>query len=65
MSAPGGRLIRMLPPLLDLAAALTPSDRDDLHTGDAFRPRESPKAQAAERDAAERSVAPQIGLLVL
>ncbi|XP_063211619.1 ubiquitin carboxyl-terminal hydrolase 28 isoform X1 [Chroicocephalus ridibundus] len=38
----------------NLAAALTPSDRDDLHTGDAFRPRESPKAQAAERDAAER-----------
>ncbi|XP_054079096.1 ubiquitin carboxyl-terminal hydrolase 28 isoform X3 [Rissa tridactyla] len=38
----------------NLAAGLTPSDRDDLHTGDAFRPRESPKAQAAERDAAER-----------
>ncbi|XP_074416954.1 ubiquitin carboxyl-terminal hydrolase 28 isoform X5 [Larus michahellis] len=38
----------------NLAAALTPSDRDDLHTGDAFRPRESPKAQAVERDAAER-----------
>ncbi|NXV14917.1 UBP28 hydrolase, partial [Cepphus grylle] len=38
----------------NLTAALTPSDRDDLHTGVAFRPRESPKAQAAERDAAER-----------
>ncbi|NXN42702.1 UBP28 hydrolase, partial [Rhinoptilus africanus] len=39
----------------NLTAALTPSDRDDLRSGDAFRPRESPKAQAAERDAAERS----------
>ncbi|KAM6334697.1 ubiquitin carboxyl-terminal hydrolase 28 isoform 1-T1 [Alca torda] len=38
----------------NLTAAPTPSDRDDLHTGVAFRPQELPKAQAAERDAAER-----------
>ncbi|NWX77581.1 UBP28 hydrolase, partial [Alca torda] len=38
----------------NLTAAPTPSDRDNLHTGVAFRPQELPKAQAAERDAAER-----------
>ncbi|NXE78891.1 UBP28 hydrolase, partial [Cochlearius cochlearius] len=36
------------------APALTPNNKDDLHAVDAFRPLESPKAQAAERDAAER-----------
>ncbi|NXC21053.1 UBP28 hydrolase, partial [Corythaeola cristata] len=44
-----------------VAAALTPTNRDDLHAVDAFRPLEPPKAQAAERDAAERSVGPQSG----
>ncbi|NXH76258.1 UBP28 hydrolase, partial [Hydrobates tethys] len=34
--------------------ALSPNDKDDLHAVDTFRPLESPKAQAAERDAAER-----------
>lgn len=48
----------MLPPLLDITTALTPNNKDDLHAVDAFRPLESPKAQAAERDAAERSVGP-------
>ncbi|KFP11269.1 Ubiquitin carboxyl-terminal hydrolase 28, partial [Egretta garzetta] len=36
------------------AAALTPNNKDDVHAVDAFRPLESPKAQAADRDAAER-----------
>lgn len=49
----------MLSLLLDLTAALTLNNRDDLRAVDAFRPLESPKAQAAERDAAERSVGPQ------
>ncbi|NXK07976.1 UBP28 hydrolase, partial [Herpetotheres cachinnans] len=38
----------------NVTTALTPNNKDDLHAGDAFRPLESPKAQAAERDAAER-----------
>ncbi|KFQ59528.1 Ubiquitin carboxyl-terminal hydrolase 28, partial [Pelecanus crispus] len=38
----------------NVTAALTPNNKDDLHAVDAFRPLESPKAQAAERDAAER-----------
>ncbi|KGL88717.1 Ubiquitin carboxyl-terminal hydrolase 28, partial [Charadrius vociferus] len=38
----------------NLTAALTPNNRDDLRAVDAFGPLESPKAQAAERDAAER-----------
>ncbi|XP_072740544.1 ubiquitin carboxyl-terminal hydrolase 28 isoform X3 [Ciconia boyciana] len=37
-----------------VTAAPTPNNEDDLHAVDAFRPLESPKAQAAERDAAER-----------
>ncbi|NXJ39585.1 UBP28 hydrolase, partial [Ciconia maguari] len=37
-----------------VTAAPTPNNKDDLHAVDAFRPLESPKAQAAERDAAER-----------
>ncbi|KFV57379.1 Ubiquitin carboxyl-terminal hydrolase 28, partial [Gavia stellata] len=38
----------------NVTTALTPNNKDDLRTVDAFRPLESPKAQAAERDAAER-----------
>ncbi|KAM6234692.1 ubiquitin carboxyl-terminal hydrolase 28 isoform 4-T5 [Spheniscus humboldti] len=38
----------------NVTTALTPNDKDDLHAADACRPLESPKAQAAERDAAER-----------
>ncbi|KFP97345.1 Ubiquitin carboxyl-terminal hydrolase 28, partial [Haliaeetus albicilla] len=38
----------------NITTALTPNNKDDLHAVDAFRPLESPKAQAAERDAAER-----------
>ncbi|NXU26721.1 UBP28 hydrolase, partial [Thalassarche chlororhynchos] len=38
----------------NVTTALTPNNKDDLHAVDAFRPLESPKAQAAERDAAER-----------
>ncbi|NWH48892.1 UBP28 hydrolase, partial [Fregata magnificens] len=38
----------------NVTTALTPNNKDDLHGVDAFRPLESPKAQAAERDAAER-----------
>ncbi|XP_075630514.1 ubiquitin carboxyl-terminal hydrolase 28 isoform X7 [Balearica regulorum gibbericeps] len=38
----------------NVTAALTPNNRDNLRAADAFRPLESPKAQAAERDAAER-----------
>jgi len=48
----------MLPPLLDAATALAPANKDDLHAAAAFGALESPKAQAAERDAAERSVGP-------
>uniref|UniRef100_A0A8C0B6Z1 ubiquitinyl hydrolase 1 n=1 Tax=Buteo japonicus TaxID=224669 RepID=A0A8C0B6Z1_9AVES len=38
----------------NITTALTPNNKDDLRAVDAFRPLESPKAQAAERDAAER-----------
>ncbi|XP_055675260.1 ubiquitin carboxyl-terminal hydrolase 28 isoform X4 [Falco peregrinus] len=38
----------------NVTTALTPNNKDDLHAGDAFRPLELPKAQAEERDAAER-----------
>ncbi|KFM00667.1 Ubiquitin carboxyl-terminal hydrolase 28, partial [Aptenodytes forsteri] len=38
----------------NVTTALTPNNKDDLHAADACRPLESPKAQAAERDAAER-----------
>ncbi|NXS39314.1 UBP28 hydrolase, partial [Balaeniceps rex] len=38
----------------NVTATLTPNNKDDLHAADAFGPLESPKAQAAERDAAER-----------
>ncbi|XP_050766824.1 ubiquitin carboxyl-terminal hydrolase 28 isoform X2 [Gymnogyps californianus] len=38
----------------NVAPALTPNNKDDVRAVDAFRPLESPKAQAAERDAAER-----------
>ncbi|KAF1493386.1 Ubiquitin carboxyl-terminal hydrolase 28, partial [Eudyptula minor novaehollandiae] len=38
----------------NVTTALTPNDKDDLHAADACGPLESPKAQAAERDAAER-----------
>ncbi|KAM6044843.1 ubiquitin carboxyl-terminal hydrolase 28 isoform 5-T5 [Theristicus caerulescens] len=38
----------------NVTTALTPDNKDDLRAADAFRPLESPKAQAAERDAAER-----------
>ncbi|XP_076214692.1 ubiquitin carboxyl-terminal hydrolase 28 isoform X3 [Aptenodytes patagonicus] len=38
----------------NVTAALTPNNKDDLHAADACRPLESSKAQAAERDAAER-----------
>ncbi|XP_040471905.1 ubiquitin carboxyl-terminal hydrolase 28 isoform X3 [Falco naumanni] len=40
--------------LQNVTTALTPNNKDDLHAGDAFRPLELPKAQAEERDAAER-----------
>ena len=48
----------MLPPLPDVAPAPTRNNEDNVRAVDAFRPLESPKAQAAERDAAERSVGP-------
>ncbi|NXF49678.1 UBP28 hydrolase, partial [Oceanites oceanicus] len=38
----------------NVTTALTPNNKDDLHAVDAFKPLESPKSQAAERDAAER-----------
>ncbi|XP_075298649.1 ubiquitin carboxyl-terminal hydrolase 28 isoform X5 [Opisthocomus hoazin] len=38
----------------DAATALAPANKDDLHAAAAFGALESPKAQAAERDAAER-----------
>ncbi|XP_009581227.1 PREDICTED: ubiquitin carboxyl-terminal hydrolase 28 [Fulmarus glacialis] len=47
-SAVGKRLPR------NVTTALTPNNKDDLHAVDGFRPLESPKAQAADRDAAER-----------
>ncbi|XP_061869874.1 ubiquitin carboxyl-terminal hydrolase 28 isoform X1 [Colius striatus] len=37
-----------------VTTALTPSNQEELHVTDPFRPPESPKAQVAERDAAER-----------
>ncbi|KFQ98096.1 Ubiquitin carboxyl-terminal hydrolase 28, partial [Opisthocomus hoazin] len=40
--------------LPDAATALAPANKDDLHAAAAFGALESPKAQAAERDAAER-----------
>lgn len=61
LPGPGGKLIRVPLLLLDVSAALTPNNRDDLRTVDAFRPLEPPKAQAAQRDAAERSVGPSYG----
>ncbi|KFQ89615.1 Ubiquitin carboxyl-terminal hydrolase 28, partial [Phoenicopterus ruber ruber] len=39
----------------NVTTALTPNSRADVRAADAFRPLESPKAQAAERDAAERA----------
>ncbi|NXP50392.1 UBP28 hydrolase, partial [Heliornis fulica] len=48
----GSAVGRQLPQ--NVAAALTPNSRDDLHTADAFSPLEPCTAQAAERDAAER-----------
>uniref|UniRef100_A0A8B9MJA3 ubiquitinyl hydrolase 1 n=1 Tax=Accipiter nisus TaxID=211598 RepID=A0A8B9MJA3_9AVES len=38
----------------NITTALAPNNKDDLRAVDAFRPLELPKAQAAERDAAER-----------
>ncbi|NWX29502.1 UBP28 hydrolase, partial [Notiomystis cincta] len=40
--------------LLQGTAALAPHNQDNLHTANTVRPLESPKAPAAERDAAER-----------
>ncbi|NWI35021.1 UBP28 hydrolase, partial [Sula dactylatra] len=48
----GSALGKQLPQ--NVTAALTPNIKDELHAVDAFGPPESPKAQAAERDAAER-----------
>uniref|UniRef100_A0A8C0HKW0 ubiquitinyl hydrolase 1 n=1 Tax=Buteo japonicus TaxID=224669 RepID=A0A8C0HKW0_9AVES len=39
----------------NITTALTPNNKDDLRAVDAFRPLESPKAQAAERDAEAHS----------
>ncbi|NXL13863.1 UBP28 hydrolase, partial [Setophaga kirtlandii] len=39
----------------DVGAAPAPHNQDNLHTANTVRPLESPKAPAAERDAAERS----------
>lgn len=55
-AAASGKLIRMLPPLVDVSAAPTPHNQDNLCTANTVRPLESPKTPAAERDAAERSV---------
>ncbi|NXA93740.1 UBP28 hydrolase, partial [Melanocharis versteri] len=38
----------------DVSAALAPHNQDNLHTANTVRPLESPKAPAAEKDAAER-----------
>ncbi|XP_075028885.1 ubiquitin carboxyl-terminal hydrolase 28 isoform X2 [Calonectris borealis] len=38
----------------NVTTALTHNNKDDLHAVDGFRPLESPKAQATDRDAAER-----------
>ncbi|NXG78566.1 UBP28 hydrolase, partial [Baryphthengus martii] len=38
----------------NVTTALSPKNREDLCTADTFKPLESPKAQAAERDVAER-----------
>ncbi|XP_016159392.1 PREDICTED: ubiquitin carboxyl-terminal hydrolase 28 isoform X3 [Ficedula albicollis] len=54
-AAGGGKLIRMLPPLVDVSAAPTPNNQDNLCTANTVRPLESPKTPAAERDAAERA----------
>ncbi|KAL2295721.1 hypothetical protein Nmel_017241 [Mimus melanotis] len=54
-AAAGGKLIRMLPPLVDVSAAPTPHNQDNLCTANTVRPLESPKTLAAERDAAERA----------
>lgn len=55
-AAADGKLIRMLPPLLDVSAAPAPHNQDNLCPASTVRPLESPKAPAAERDVAERSV---------
>lgn len=55
-AAGGGQLIKMPPPLLDVSAGPAPHNQDNLCTANIVRPLESPKAPAAERDAAERSV---------
>lgn len=55
-AAAGGKLIRILPPLLDVSAAPASHNQDNLHMANTVRPLESPKTPAAERDAAERSV---------
>ncbi|KAF4796421.1 hypothetical protein TURU_084065 [Turdus rufiventris] len=54
-AAASGKLIRMLPPLVDVSAAPTPHIQDNLCTANTVRPLESPKTPAAERDAAERA----------
>lgn len=55
-AAAGGKLIRVLSLLVDVGAAPAPHNQDNLRTSNTVRPLESPKAPAAERDAAERSV---------
>lgn len=47
-------MTRMLPPLPDVPAALSPVASDDPHTADAAGALPSPTAQAAERDTVER-----------
>ncbi|XP_056365679.1 ubiquitin carboxyl-terminal hydrolase 28 isoform X2 [Oenanthe melanoleuca] len=54
-AAGGGKLIRMLPPLVDVSAAPTPHNQDNLCTANTVRALELPKTPAAERDAAERA----------
>ncbi|KAM6043468.1 ubiquitin carboxyl-terminal hydrolase 28 isoform 2-T2 [Chlamydotis macqueenii] len=53
----GSAVGKQLPP--SVTAALSPNNRDDLRAVDAFGPLESPKAQAAERDAAGRPQEPR------
>lgn len=57
-------MTRMLPPLADVPAALSPVTSDDLRTANAPGALPSPTAQAAERDTAERWVAPQMGVVL-
>lgn len=59
MPIPERNLIRIVPLLPGIADVLVPKSQDNLSAASASRSLEPDKAQTADRDAAERLVAPQ------